>query len=172
MTILTGLFYTLFITGISQLLFSHRANGSIIANVGSELIGQKFTSDKYFWSRPSAIDYNPLPSCGSNLSMVSQKLQDTSVTLTKYFALKNEISNDSQISNEMIFSSASGLDPHVSIQAVNFQVKRIAKVRQISENQIVDLIAKQKEGRQFFVLGEERVNVLLLNLELDKISKK
>jgi K+-transporting ATPase ATPase C chain len=171
MSVLTGLIYTLFITAISQLIFPGKANGSIIQNVGSELIGQKFASDKYFWSRPSATDYNPLPSGGSNLGMTSKKLQDTTLAITNYFALKNEISNPFIIPNEMIFSSASGLDPHISIQAANLQVKRIAKARNIDENQIIQLIENLKEHRQFFILGEERINVLLLNLELDKLSK-
>ncbi len=171
MTVFTGLIYTLFITGISQLVFPKKANGSIIQNIGSEFIGQKFTSDKYFWSRPSATDYNPLPSGGSNLGMTSKKLQDTALAITNHFAVKNEIPKNSTIPNEMIFSSASGLDPHISIQAANLQVKRIAKARNISESQILQIITQLKENRQFFILGEERINVLLLNLELDKLSK-
>jgi K+-transporting ATPase ATPase C chain len=172
MTVLTGIIYTLFITGISQLIFPKKANGSIIQNVGSELIGQKFTSEKYFWSRPSATDYNPLPSGGSNLGMTSKTLQDKTLAITNYFTVKNEISKISIIPNEMIFSSASGLDPHISIEAANLQVKRIANARNIDETQIVQIITKLKENRQFFILGEERINVLLLNLELDKLSKK
>ncbi len=171
MTILTGILYTLLITGIAQLFFPTKANGSFIQNIGSELIGQKFVSDKYFWSRPSAINYNPLPSGGTNYSMTSKKLRDTTFSIENNFASKNMIYNKSEIPNEMIFSSASGLDPHISVQAAKLQIKRIAKARNIDETKIQEIITKLKEPRQFFVLGEERINVLLLNLSLDKISK-
>ncbi len=172
MTVFTGLIYTMFITGISQLFFREKANGSIIQHVGSELIGQKFTSDKYFWSRPSATDYNPLPSGGSNLGMTSKALQNNALANTSNFRAKNELSESTIVPNEMIFSSASGLDPHISVQSANLQVKRIAKARNINESAIVQLIANLKENRQFLFLGEERINVLLLNLELDKIAKQ
>jgi potassium-transporting ATPase KdpC subunit len=175
MTLFCGLAYTLFITGISQILFPKKANGSIIEidgqKIGSELIGQKFTSDNYFWSRPSATDYNPLPSAGSNLSMISEKLKDTSMILKDYFISRNKQSTNTDIPNEMIFSSASGLDPHISVEAAKLQVKRIAMERNINETQLINLIDRIKENRQFLVLGEERINVLLINLELDKLSK-
>jgi len=172
MTILTGVLYSFFITGIAQIFFHAKANGSFIQrngkNAGSVLIGQKFTSDKYFSSRPSVIDYNPLPSGGSNFGMTSKKLKDTTLIITNSFAVKNELSDESIIPSEMIFSSASGLDPHISVKAAYLQVQRIAKARNIAQYKVVQIIDKLKEKRQFYILGEERVNVLLLNLELDK----
>jgi potassium-transporting ATPase KdpC subunit len=174
-TILTGIIYPLIITGISQLAFPHKSNGSLIIQqkqiVGSELIGQNFTNDIYFWPRPSAINYNPLPSGGSNYGMTSQVLQDKAFNEKLMFTKKNHLSAGIIIPNEMIFSSASGLDPHISVEAAKLQVKRIALARNIDEKQVLEIISKIKENRQFFLLGEPRINVLLLNLELDKDFK-
>jgi len=175
MTVLTGVIYPFFVTGIAQLVFPAQANGSLIVKndtiVGSQLIGQIFTSDKYFWSRPSAVDYNPLPSGGSNLGMTSKKLKDTTIALRQIFLSKNYLPENAEIPNEMIFSSASGLDPHISVAAARLQVKRIAKSRNIGQEQINRIIDNMKESRQYFFLGQERINVLLLNLELDKVMK-
>lgn len=174
-TVLTGIIYPFFITGIAQLVFPFRANGSLIQKnnlyVGSELIGQKFTGDEYFWSRPSAVDYNPLPSGGSNYGMTNQKLKDTTLAIRELFIQKNHLSENTDVPEEMIFSSASGLDPHISVMAAKLQVHRISKARSIDEKKIDELIDDLKEPRQFFFLGEARINVLLLNLELDKVSK-
>jgi len=174
-TIITGIFYPLIITGISQLAFPHQANGSLIIQkkqiIGSELIGQNFTNDMYFWSRPSAIHYNPLPSGGSNYGMTSQILQDNAFNEKLMFTKENHLSAGIKIPNEMIFSSASGLDPHISVEAAILQVKRIASARNIDEKLIFELLNRLEENRQYFVLGEPRINVLLLNLELDKDFK-
>ena len=175
MTVLTGIIYPLFITGVAQLVFPAKANGSLIVRndtiLGSQLIGQKFTSDKYFWSRPSAVDYNPLPSGGSNLGMTSQKLKDTAMALRQIFTSKNYLPKNAEIPNEMFFSSASGLDPHISVSAARLQVNRIAKSRNTGDEQINRIIDNMNESRQYFFLGQERINVLLLNLELDKVMK-
>jgi potassium-transporting ATPase KdpC subunit len=175
MTILTGIMYPLFITVIGQTIFHDRSNGSLIVvnntTVGSELIGQKFTGDQYFSSRPSAIDYNPMPSGGSNLSVTSIELKLRIKRNTAAFDSVNQIPQSQTIPSEMLCASGSGLDPHISPEAALLQVKRICKCRNLSESangQIENLIAKSTEGRQLGFLGEERVNVLKLNLELDK----
>jgi potassium-transporting ATPase KdpC subunit len=174
-TVLTGIIYPLFITGIAQSAFPSKANGSLmIVNnqlIGSELIGQDFNSDKYFWPRPSVINYNPLPSGASNYGMTSEVLKDKSFKNRLSFTLKNKLPIGTILPGEMIYSSASGLDPHISVEAAKLQVNRISKERNIDKNQILQLIAKLKEDRQFYILGEERINVLLINLELDKLNK-
>jgi K+-transporting ATPase ATPase C chain len=171
MTILTGIIYPLFITGMAQLVFPAKANGSMVVKngeiVGSGLIGQKFTSDRYFWPRPSAIDYNPLPSGGTNFGMTSQTLKTKTETEIQSFLQRNYLPENTEIPNEMIFASASGIDPHISAQAARLQIKRIAKARNADEGIIHQLVDRFVEGRQCFFLGQERVNVLLLNLELD-----
>jgi K+-transporting ATPase ATPase C chain len=175
-TIITGIIYPLFITGISQLAFPYKANGSLIIQkkqiIGSELVGQNFTNDIYFWSRPSAINYNPLPSGGSNYGMTSQILQDKAFDEKLMFTKKNHLSAGIKIPNEMIFSSASGLDPHISVEAAKLQVKRIALARNTDENTINAIIDDFKDDRQFLILGEKRINVLKLNLELDRQNKE
>jgi potassium-transporting ATPase KdpC subunit len=174
-TVLTGILYPLFITGIAQLTFHSKANGSLLIKdnqiIGSKLIGQNFSSDKYFWPRPSASGYNPLPSGGSNYGMTSQILKDKSFNQKYMFIQKNHLPIGTIIPQEMIYSSASGLDPHISVEAAKLQVNRISKARNIDENQILQLIAKFKVKRQFYILGEERINVLLMNIELDKLNK-
>jgi potassium-transporting ATPase KdpC subunit len=173
-TVLTGIIYPLLITGIAQLAFPTKANGSLIFNdnqiIGSKHIGQNFSSNKYFWPRPSAINYNPLPSGGSNYGMTSQILKDKSFNTKLSFILKNQLPIGTKIPNEMIYASASGLDPDISVEAAKLQVIRISKERNINKNQILQLIDRLKEYRQFYLLGEERINVLLLNIELDKIK--
>jgi potassium-transporting ATPase KdpC subunit len=175
-TVLTGIIYPLFITGISQLTFPVKANGSWIIKgnriIGSNLIGQSFSSDKYFWPRPSAISYKPLPSSGSNYGMTSQILKDKSYQEEQLFIQKNHLSNGIKIPKEMIYSSASGLDPDISVEAAKLQVKRVAMARNIKESQIFSLIESLKNERQFFILGEQRINVLMLNIELDKLINK
>jgi potassium-transporting ATPase KdpC subunit len=174
-TVLTGIIYPLIITGIAQLTFPTYANGSLVIKdkqiIGSEIIGQNFSGDKYFWPRPSAVNYNPLPSGGSNYGMTSQVLKDKSFENRLSFTIKNKLAIGTILPGEMIYSSASGLDPHISVDAAKLQVSRISRERNMDKNQILQLIAKLKENRQFYILGEERVNVLLLNIELDKLNK-
>ena len=178
-TVLCGIVYPLLITGIAQIAFQKKANGSLIVQgnkvIGSELIGQKFDSIIYFSSRPSATDYNPLPSGGSNLGPTSSKLKQL-VTDRKAKLIKfNELSGSEMIPSEMLYASASGLDPHISPQAALLQVDRIVKVRQLDTNQkqqLMKSITELSEGPQFLFLGENRINVLALNIGLDKLNNK
>jgi potassium-transporting ATPase KdpC subunit len=174
-TILTGLAYPLFVTGIAQLVFPAKANGSIIYRnnkaIGSELIGQQFDSTIYFSSRPSAILYNPLPSGGSNFGLTNAKLKNLVDERRHQFTAFNQLDSLTEIPSEMLFASASGLDPHISPKAALLQVERIAKARNFDINQkkiLLNTIAYLTESPQYACLGEERINVLLLNLELSK----
>lgn len=174
---LTGIFYPLFIHGVSQLLFPSKANGSLLYKdqkiIGSELIGQQFDSTIYFISRPSAISYNPLPSGGSNYGLTNSKLKQQVVERKQHFIAFNQLDSLTEIPAEMLFASASGLDPHISKQSALLQVNRIANARNYSVGQKQKLIASVNyltEKPQILILGEERVNVLLLNLELDNLK--
>lgn len=176
-TILLGVAYPLLITGIARLAFPEKANGSliIVGNkvVGSELIGQTFDSDLYFFSRPSATDYNPLPSGGSNLGPTSEKRKQLAKERKENFILKNQIDPAQPLPSEMISASGSGLDPHISPRAALLQVERIVKVRQLNNSQkqqLLTTIAELTEFPQFTLLGEARINVLRLNLALDKLN--
>lgn len=177
MTLLTGIIYPVLVTGIAQITFPDKANGSIIKKdgkiLGSGLIGQKFDSIAYFWSRPSAIDYNPVPSSASNFGPTSAKLLSLANERRKTFITGNNIQDTTSIPVEMLFASASGLDPHTSLDAVRLQVKRIATVRHFNnrqEQRLNDLIKQNTEKRQYGILGEERINIFLLNLDLDGIK--
>jgi potassium-transporting ATPase KdpC subunit len=179
LTVLCGILYPLLITGIAQTVFHKKANGSMIAVdnkvIGSELIGQKFDSAYYFLPRPSAIDYNPLPSGGSNVGPTSAKLKEQVAGRITQWIKSNPGTAAEQIPSEMLFASASGLDPHISPKAALLQVDRIAHVRQLSEEQkkqLIKLVNDLTERPQFSLLGEERVNVLRLNLSLDKLKMK
>ena len=166
LTILTGVIYPFLITAAAQIFFREQANGSLLKSsqgeiVGSSLIAQKFQDRKYFWPRPSAIDYNPLPSGGSNLAVGSIALQ------------KILESKPKNMPADLIFASGSGLDPEISIAAAMFQVERISKSRKFKPKQqqeLKKLIGKLKEKRDLGILGEPRINVLKLNLALDKIQ--
>jgi potassium-transporting ATPase KdpC subunit len=176
-TVLLGGIYPLVITGVAQLIFPGKANGSLIVvdnkPVGSKLIGQKFDSDIYFSSRPSAIDYNPLPSGGSNLGLTSEKLKQQVDERKLQFVKANQISESEPVPSEMLFASASGLDPHISPNAAIMQVGRIENARKFNstqKQQLFQAINRLTEEPQFLFLGEARINVLQLNLELDKID--
>jgi len=176
-TILTGIVYPLFVTGIAQLVFPAKANGSLIVKdnkiIGSELIGQQFDSSIYFSSRPSAISYNPLPSGGSNYSLTNVKLKELVIARKKQFIAFNQLDSLTAIPSEMLFASASGLDPHISPKAALLQVERIAKARNfdnIQKQKLIHYIKDFTESPQFLCLGKERINALLLNLETDKIK--
>jgi potassium-transporting ATPase KdpC subunit len=174
MTVLTGIAYPIAMTCVAQLTFTKKANGSLIMKdgkiVGSELIGQKFDSSIYFSSRPSATDYNPIPSAASNLGPTSSKLKKLVEDRRNSFASTNLIQDATTIPKEMVFASGSGLDPHISPYAALMQVNRIAKARNINDlqkQQLITLVNSQIENAQFGIFGESRVNVLLLNLKLD-----
>ena len=176
-TILTGIIYPLFITGIAQLVFPSKANGSLLMKnnkiIGSELIGQQTDSVIYFSSRPSAIASNPLPSGGSNFGLTSAKLKDQVFDRRRKFLSFNQLDSTTEVPSEMLFASGSGLDPHISKKAALLQVDRIAKARNFSvdkKKRVIKSVNDLTEAPQFLFLGEERVNVLLLNLYLDRIK--
>jgi potassium-transporting ATPase KdpC subunit len=175
MTVLTGVFYPLAVTGITQIFLPHKANGSMIERnekiIGSELIGQKFVSGKYFHSRPSAIDYNPLPSGGSNFGPTSKALQNSMKANKARFLQQNRLSSNTVIPIEMLFASASGLDPHISPEAAFLQIAQIARARGLDSTKIIQvytLVHQFTESSQWNMFGQERVNVLKLNLALDR----
>jgi K+-transporting ATPase ATPase C chain len=174
MTLLTGLIYPLVITGIAQLFMSKEASGEIVfvgdKAVGAKLIAQKFDSEKYFWPRPSAIDYNPLPSGGSNLGPTSATLKKA-VAERRAKILQLHQGAEEHIPRSLLFASGSGLDPHISVKAAYFQMKRVAAARGMQVEQIKQLIDEQIVGRQFGFLGNPYVNVLMLNIALDKAMK-
>lgn len=177
LTVLTGIIYPVFITGIAQIVYPSKANGSLIIHdnkaIGSKLIGQSFDSVIYFTSRPSAISYDPLPSGGSNFGLTNAKLNDLVVERKKQFIAFNKLDSISSIPSEMLFASASGLDPHISPESALLQVERIAKARNLSFSQqqgLLQCITDITEAPQFWCLGQERINVLVLNLELDELD--
>ena len=176
-TILTGIIYPLVVSGIAQVVFPEKANGSIIQRdgkaVGSELIGQKFDSINYFTGRPSAISYNPLPSGGSNHGLTNANLKKQVDERRKKFIAFNQLDSLAEIPSEMLFASASGLDPHISPKAALLQVDRIAKARNFNmtqKNNLNELINSEINQPQFGIFGESRINVLLLNLKLGKVK--
>jgi K+-transporting ATPase ATPase C chain len=173
--ILTGLIYPFAITGLAQALFPWRANGSLVTDekgqvVGSELIGQRFSNPAYFQPRPSAAgekDYDATASSGSNLGPTSEKLRDRINDDIKRSKSQNPDATE-PIPAELVTTSASGLDPHLSPEAMNWQVARVAKARGVAAERIQAVIDAHVEGRTFGILGEPRVNVLLINLALDR----
>ncbi len=169
-TILLGIVYPLVVTGIAQVVFPHKANGQLISKngklVGSSIIGQPFSGPTYFHSRPSAAGtgYDAANSGGTNLGPTNQTLIARVDTDTKALQAENP---GVPVPVDLVTTSASGLDPHISIAAAEFQVPRIAHERGMSPSQVRELVAAHTEGRQFGFLGEPRVNVLELNMALD-----
>jgi K+-transporting ATPase ATPase C chain len=185
LTLITGLAYPLAMTGIAEIIFPYQAQGSMIERngtvVGSALIGQQFASDKYFHGRPSATTatdpndstktvpapYNAVNSGGSNLGPSNKALIDR--VQGDIDTLKKENAS-APVPIDLVTTSASGLDPHISPEAALFQVPRIAKVRNLPEDRVRQLVADHTEGRLFGLLGEPRVNVLQINLALDQLA--
>src|SRR5229473_2831447 len=169
LTLITGIVYPLIVTAFAQ-LFSGKATGSVIVvngkAVGSELIGQPFSDPKYFWSRPSATSpqpYNGASSSGSNLGPTNKALHEAVAERLKQFEQR-------PVPADLVTASASGLDPHISPEAAQFQVSRVAKARGLTEDRIQELLDRHTEARTFGLLGEPRVNVLRLNLALDALK--
>ena len=174
LTILTGLAYPLLVTGLAQALFHRQANGSLVEAsgkvVGSELIGQSFAKLEYFHGRPSAAGnngYDAANSSGSNLGPTNQKLVDRVQAGVKKFRAENP-GFTGPIPSDLLTSSGSGLDPHISPASAEAQVARVAAARGVTPERIAGLVARRTEGRQWGLFGEPRVNVLLLNLDLDQ----
>ncbi len=176
LTLITGVIYPLIVTVIAQVVFPQQANGSLIFRdgqvVGSSLIGQQFDDSKYFWGRLSAtapFAYNAAASSGSNLGPTNPAL--VAEVQARVDALHEaDPSNKEQIPVDLVTSSGSGLDPHISVAAALYQAPRVARERKMSEAQVRALIDQFTEGRTFGILGEPRVHVLKLNLALDGVK--
>ncbi len=177
LTIVTGVVYPLLVTAIAQVAFPRQANGSLIHQngkaVGSELIGQQFESPRYFWGRLSATmpAYNASASSGSNYGPLHPGLKKQ--VKARLQALKSaDPTNDAPVPVDLVTASGSGLDPHISPAAANYQLARVARLRRIEPKQLRELILQHTQSRTFGVLGEPRVNILELNLALDGLSSQ
>lgn len=171
---ITGLAYPAAVTGLAQLLFPSQANGSLLVvrgdTVGSALIGQQFAGAGYFHSRPSAAGYDDTLSGGRNLGPTNAKLADTLIAIAIDSERKLDAPAGGTIPADLATASASGVDPHISPAAAAIQIARVARVRGVDTAFVRNLVARFTEGRQFGLLGEPRVNVLLLNVALDSVT--
>jgi potassium-transporting ATPase KdpC subunit len=175
LSVLAGLAYPLLVTGIARLAFPHQAGGSLVVvgdkTIGSTLIGQPFDDPKYFWSRPSATSpqpYNGAASSGSNQGARNSALADAVKDRIK--ALRDaDPGNTAPVPVDLVTASASGLDPHISVAAADYQASRVSRLRGIPPERVQTLVGEHTDGRTFGVLGEPRVNVLGLNAALDQM---
>jgi K+-transporting ATPase ATPase C chain len=178
-SLLCGILYPAVITVICQLMFHDQANGSLVTRdgkiIGSELLAQQFQGSNYFWPRPSACTYGSsasgiVPSSGSNLGPTSGTLQTNVQNNASAFISGNNLSTNTVVPVDMVFASASGLDPHISPEAARLQVARVAAARSMSVDQVKALVEQYVEPPQWGFLGQERVNVLKLNVALDAMK--
>lgn len=178
--LVTGVAYPLVVTGVAQVVFPGQANGSLIEQdgqvIGSELIGQAFDAPNYFWGRLSAtgpFPYNAAASSGSNLGPSNEALTEAVQARIHALAAADQalgINNTAAIPVDLVTASGSGLDPHISLAAAEYQTPRVARARGLEVEQVRSLVAEHTEGRQLGFLGESRVNVLKLNLALDALQ--
>jgi len=176
MTVLTGIAYPLVVTGLSKVIFPKQAEGSLAYKggvpIGSVLIGQNFSDERYFYSRPSAAGkdgYDATSSSGSNLGPTNKALIDSVVERADKVRIDNGLASDAPVPGELVTASASGLDPNITPEAAQLQVARVTKARKLSEQRVKQLVEQYTEGRQFAFLGQPRVNVLKLNIALDSL---
>ena len=175
-TLITGIIYPLLIYGIGKIIFPKQSNGSLMMKdgkvIGSELIGQSFDSTIYFHSRPSVINYQPSPSSGSNLGPTSSLLKQKVDSLRLAYIEYNGLAKTTDVPPDAIFASGSGIDPHISLENANLQTYRVAKARGFNSekrNKLIELVKENTEQPQLGFLGEVRINVVKLNVELDKL---
>ena len=180
-TFVTGVLYSLVITGIAQLAFKDKANGSLVVRdgniIGSALLAQQFQGTNYFWPRPSACTYGTsasgiVASSGSNLGPTSGTLQTNVMNNVAAFISGNNLPTNTVVPADMAFASASGLDPHISPEAARLQIARVAASRGIGDDKVKELVERFTEPPQWGFLGQSRVNVLLLNVALDEMDAK
>jgi len=178
-TIVAGGLYPLVITVIAQTAFRHQANGSLVERdgkmIGSALLAQQFQGSNYFWPRPSACSYGTgptgiTPSSGSNLGPTSGALQTNVMNNAAAFISGNNLPTNTPLPADVVFASASGLDPHISPEAARLQIARVAAARGLSQDKVKELVEQFIEPPQWGFLGEARVNVLLLNVALDQLA--
>lgn len=176
-TLVLGLGYPLLIWGLGMLFFPYQATGEIMRRngqvIGAKRIAQKFVNEKYFWGRPSAVDYNPLPSGGSNLGPTSTALKKAVQERADAIRKASNLASDVNIPQDLLFTSGSGLDPDISPNAALFQIDRVARARAMSPEQtqkLIELVKSSVVQPDLGFLGEERVNVLELNLALDEMT--
>lgn len=173
-TVFLGIIYPLVITGISQLAFAEQANGYLIKDngtiIGSQLIGQNFSTPIYFHGRPSVIDYNSSTSSGSNLGPTNQKLINNVTMRIQQVKTEDNLPENSKVPADLVLASASGLEGYIYVDSAMIQVPRIAKARGLNESEVEQLIKNNKENT-FFGFGKEIVNVLKVNIALDNLKK-
>ena len=174
-SLLMGLIYPLFMTGVIQIAMPKQASGSLIVVdgkiVGSELIGQNFTSPSYFHGRPSAVNYAGNGSGASNFGPTNKNLMEQVRQRISEVRTENNLSSNATVPSELVLTSGSGLDPHISMEGAMLQVPRVAVARGIPESEVKVLVYQHIEPAQFGIMGQERVNVLNLNLALDKLNR-